>query len=340
MSTLVFRDEDSGKDIVLPVGRLLVAGFAGRDVSAVEHHIAELAELGVPAPERFPTLYPLGPDLVRQSSILVAQGAGTSGEVEPVVFISGGRRWLAVGSDHTDRDLERTDIGLSKAACLKIVGRSCFPLDLVTDPDGCLLESDADGVAYQRGRMASLLPLEDLLSELERNEGLQLAEGDVLFMGTVPVLDAIHPADRFDARLVVSGGPTLALNYEVVDRSSTRVPDLAKPELEFGAVEDVAWTPVPGGPAGLDERILAPDEGRGVATRMLRFLPGVDTSANGVLRHDFWEEVFILEGELVDLTLGQTFGPGSYACRPPGMPHGPWVSPGGCVTFEVRYPAV
>jgi hypothetical protein len=26
-----------------------------------------------------------------------------------------------------------------------------------------------------------------------------------------------------------------------------------------------------------------------------------------------------------------------YACRPPGMPHGPWTAPTGCLTFELRY---
>jgi len=26
-----------------------------------------------------------------------------------------------------------------------------------------------------------------------------------------------------------------------------------------------------------------------------------------------------------------------YACRPPGMPHGPWRAPEGCITFEIRY---
>jgi hypothetical protein len=35
--------------------------------------------------------------------------------------------------------------------------------------------------------------------------------------------------------------------------------------------------------------------------------------------------------------LKQTFRAGEYACRPPGMRHGPWRSPEGCVTFEVRY---
>jgi hypothetical protein len=63
----------------------------------------------------------------------------------------------------------------------------------------------------------------------------------------------------------------------------------------------------------------------------------VDTAASGTLTHDVWEEVWILEGSLHDLRLDQTFTQGMYACRPPGMPHGPWRSADGCLTFEVRY---
>jgi hypothetical protein len=87
----------------------------------------------------------------------------------------------------------------------------------------------------------------------------------------------------------------------------------------------------------LHERILAHDPAAGVATRMLRFSPGTDTSANGVMAHDFWEEVYILEGAIYDIPLGKTFSAGMYACRPPGMKHGPWRSEQGCTTFEVRY---
>ena len=82
---------------------------------------------------------------------------------------------------------------------------------------------------------------------------------------------------------------------------------------------------------------IAVDMAAGVATRVLRFAPGTDTSRNGVQRHDFWEEVYILEGSITDLRLGETFTAGMYASRPPGMEHGPWVSAEGCVTFEVRY---
>ena len=112
---------------------------------------------------------------------------------------------------------------------------------------------------------------------------------------------------------------------------------MPKLEREFFPVTDVGWTPVPGGVAGLYERILARDPEADTATRMLRFDPGTSTSAVGVQVHPFWEEVYILEGALHDLTLNQTFPAGTYACRPPGMPHGPWTAPQGCLTFEVRY---
>jgi hypothetical protein len=115
---------------------------------------------------------------------------------------------------------------------------------------------------------------------------------------------------------------------------------MTKPELEFFATDGVSWTPVPGSRCeGLSERILAAHGGDQIATRLLRFAPGTDTSANGTLAHDFWEEVYILQGDLHDLELGQTFTAGMYACRPPGMKHGPWTSAEGCITFEVRYPA-
>lgn len=111
-----------------------------------------------------------------------------------------------------------------------------------------------------------------------------------------------------------------------------------KPEIEFTPVSDVEWTPVDDRCAGLAERILARDGTSDVATRVLRFVPGTDTSAVGTMVHDFWEEVYILSGSLHDLELGQTFETGTYACRPPGMRHGPWTSVDGCTTFEVRYP--
>lgn len=111
-----------------------------------------------------------------------------------------------------------------------------------------------------------------------------------------------------------------------------------KPELEFFAAASIPLTPCDGVVTGLNERILASDDSDGVATRILRFDPDIDTSANGTQSHTFWEEVYILAGEITDLRLGRTFRAGDYACRPPGMDHGPWrAGREGCLTFEVRY---
>lgn len=114
---------------------------------------------------------------------------------------------------------------------------------------------------------------------------------------------------------------------------------MPKPELEFFPVSDVPFTPCEGDVEGLTERVIASDPDSGTASRILRFEPGTDTSPNGTLAHTFWEEVYIFQGSFTDLRLGQTFNAGEYACRPPGMEHGPWVAgPEGCQTFEVRYP--
>jgi ChrR Cupin-like domain len=114
---------------------------------------------------------------------------------------------------------------------------------------------------------------------------------------------------------------------------------MSKPEFEFFPVSDVGYTICAGDDPKITERILATDPERGVATRILRYEPGADSSRLGVQKHDFWEEVYIVEGSFTDLTLNQTFTAGMYACRPPGMAHGPWRTDEGVVTFEVRYRA-
>lgn len=116
---------------------------------------------------------------------------------------------------------------------------------------------------------------------------------------------------------------------------------MSKPELEFFAPDDLPWRPVTGSPTagvggpGVQEKVLSRDPETGDVTRLLRFEAGVETTE--AIRHDFWEEVWILEGELHDLGKRETFRAGMYACRPPGMLHGPYRVPRGCLTLEIRY---
>lgn len=111
---------------------------------------------------------------------------------------------------------------------------------------------------------------------------------------------------------------------------------MAKPEREFFDPETLPWRAVAGEP-GVSERRLAEDRATGLLTRLVRWDPGLDTSSAGPVSHEYFEEVLILSGSLHDLRLNQTFGPGYYACRPPGMIHGPWETTEGCIMLETRY---
>ena len=111
---------------------------------------------------------------------------------------------------------------------------------------------------------------------------------------------------------------------------------MPKPEIEFVDVDlNYEWRRVEGDKYGIMEKILSHDPETGNYTRLLKFPPALETEET--LVHDFWEEVWIVEGTLHDIAKDQTFLPGYYACRPPGMIHGPYRIPFGCVTFEVRY---
>lgn len=118
-----------------------------------------------------------------------------------------------------------------------------------------------------------------------------------------------------------------------------------KPPVEFAELNNSeGWEQVPGGADGVQQKMLSGllDEtaGVGVRTRLIRFLPG--TIARFEFVHDYWEEVYLMEGRLIcgcdpDGNGGEEFGAPSYACRPPGTVHGPFSSPEGCVFFEIQY---
>ncbi|MBF7083398.1 cupin domain-containing protein [Desulfallas sp. Bu1-1] len=111
---------------------------------------------------------------------------------------------------------------------------------------------------------------------------------------------------------------------------------MAKPELEFFDHDlNIGWRQVEGAQEGIIEKILSEDPETGDYTRLLKFPPGMTTTE--VLVHDFWEEVYILKGSLYDINKKETYIEGMYACRPPGMKHGPYEIPNGCMTLEIRY---
>jgi hypothetical protein len=85
---------------------------------------------------------------------------------------------------------------------------------------------------------------------------------------------------------------------------------------------------------GLHEMVMYEDED-GSHTRFFKMDPWSETTERKA--HEFYEEVLILEGGVVDKTLDEAFTAGMYCCRTPGMEHGPYKAPVGCITFEHRY---
>ena len=114
---------------------------------------------------------------------------------------------------------------------------------------------------------------------------------------------------------------------------------------EFYALDlESGWETPAGYPDGIQQKIISggldEDARSGTRTRLLRFAPGVFTTAPFV--HEYWEEVYLVSG---DLTVGndengeggESFAPPTYACRPPGAYHGPFKSEGGCLLLEIHY---
>ena len=105
-----------------------------------------------------------------------------------------------------------------------------------------------------------------------------------------------------------------------------------KPALEFFDPKDLPWREVL---PGIKEKVLSEDPETGAYSRLLRMEPG--SKIDKELIHDYYEEIYIIEGELKNDKTGDVYTKGMYACRPPGMRHGPFSTEKGCVMIEIRY---
>jgi len=118
-----------------------------------------------------------------------------------------------------------------------------------------------------------------------------------------------------------------------------------KPHLEFAGVDLASgFTVPPVYPSGFKEKILAgsldEQHRKGSRTRLLRIEPGAYSTAPFI--HEYWEEVYLLSGDLIvgnddKGRGGEKFTGPTYACRPPGVYHGPFKSEGGCLMLEIHY---
>jgi 2-keto-4-pentenoate hydratase/2-oxohepta-3-ene-1,7-dioic acid hydratase in catechol pathway len=213
------RFDVNGEVVEVLVTTLLNGGYAGRSQEDVAAHVAELAELGVPAPTKTPCLYPVAPYLAMQPDEVPVQHGRTSGEAEWALIVAGPDErdvLLTVACDHTDRQLEVHGVAWSKQAGPDVLGRKAWRLvDVAERLDELTLTAWAGGERIQRGTLAELLTPHFWLDDL-RERGL-LRPGTVLLSGTIPMDAAV---DQFAGSWRVElgdpkTGDVIACEYQV-----------------------------------------------------------------------------------------------------------------------------
>jgi hypothetical protein len=219
-TTFTFATPDGPREIT--VDQLVIAGWTARDRAAVDHHIAELAAIGVPPPSTVPLFYRVSAELLTQGETLAFLGGDSSGEIEPVLIDDGEQLWLGLGSDHTDRKLESHSVAFSKQACLKPIGSEIWPLNDVRDHldelelTSFIRDDDAgEWVVYQQGPLAKIRPLLDLVAASPLGEGERLGKGVAMMCGTLGAQGGVRPARHFRMELHDPvRGRTLSHAYE------------------------------------------------------------------------------------------------------------------------------
>jgi hypothetical protein len=205
---------------VVDIDKLVIAGWTGRDVAALNRHIEELKAIGLQPPSKVPLYYRVAADLLTQADSIEVLGDDTSGEVEPVLMGAPNRLWVTVGSDHTDRRVESYGIAVAKQVCPKIIGRTAWRFEEVEPHWDQLvlrsfIEEGGRRVLYQEGPLAQIRAPRELIAGWGDGDN-KFPTHAAMFCGTMPTIGAIRPSPRFAMALddpVL--GRTIAHTYQV-----------------------------------------------------------------------------------------------------------------------------
>lgn len=214
---------DSGaasQPLSVAIHTFVVAGWAGRDLAAIEHHIEELALIGVPRPSAVPLYYRVANNQLSQAPHIQVVGPHSSGEVETLVFSVNGELLVSLTSDHTDRKLESHSVALSKQLCAKPVGTSAWRFaDVAAHWDELVIRSyiqeDGRDVLYQEGALSALRTPMDLIAGYLDGPG-DLPGGVAMSCGTVGAIGGIRSSTSFTMELFnPRNGLSLKHRYDI-----------------------------------------------------------------------------------------------------------------------------
>ena len=189
---------------VAAVESLVIAGWTGRNVAALEAHIKELEAIGVKRPKSVPIFYRVASSLMTTAKFIEVMADKSSGEVEFVLFALDDGMWLGVGSDHTDRKAETVGVTLSKQLCAKPVGMTLWRYDEVKPHwDKLVLRSFVpDGGKrrlYQEGPVTNMRSPEELIKLY--TGGDKLKPGTAMFCGKFAVHGDVSYSGTFEMEL-------------------------------------------------------------------------------------------------------------------------------------------
>lgn len=99
------------------------------------------------------------------------------------------------------------------------------------------------------------------------------------------------------------------------------------------------WEEIEGSNGNLAQLTIAEDVESGDYTRLTKFKNGYSTESFGAKSHDYPEEIFVVSGRIYDKAFDLWLETGTYASRPPGEVHGPFIAEGDVVILEMSYPS-
>ena len=166
--TLDSRSGPLRREVV--VNDAVIAGWTGRDAIAVEKHIKELEALGVKRPATTPIFYRVAAARLTTDDTIEAVGDSSGGEVEFVLLQHAGRLWVGAGSDHTDREVEKYGVTVSKQLCDKPIASVFWSYEEVAPHwDELILRAHVieggKSVLYQEGAVTAMMHPQALLEK-------------------------------------------------------------------------------------------------------------------------------------------------------------------------------
>lgn len=193
MLKLLLETKDGERTLNFNVKKLVNAGRSGRDQEAVQKHLEELRKAGANVGSEFPIFWPKTSDrITTDSEFEVLPGTVSSGEVEFVLLVEKDTIYVGIGSDHTDRGIQKTDLVAAKEIYYNVMAPKVWLYEEVKEYWDDLVmrswvEEEGKRQLYQEGKLKEILTPEKILEEVRSRISDNL-DGLAVFSGTHPTL--------------------------------------------------------------------------------------------------------------------------------------------------------